>query len=68
MGAFLIPPDLYTRSSVVLELDVEELKAYVCAFQARRPVSDEGACARPDPWPCRVLFGRRFKGVSTTRR
>ena len=58
--ALLIPPDSYTRSSIVLELDVEDLKAHVCTFQARRPVSDEGACARPVLWPWRVLFGRRF--------
>jgi len=48
------PPDLANPSalgSTVWEPEPDDPKAHVRAHQARRPVFDEGACMRPDPWP-----------------
>jgi hypothetical protein len=44
-------PDPYSRGSTIPELATFVPKAPVRAYQAWRPVPDEGACARPDPWP-----------------
>jgi len=48
------PPDLanpQTQSSIAWEPGSVDPKAHVRAHQARRPVLDEGARMRPDPWP-----------------
>ena len=48
------PPDLpdpQMQGSTVREPESDHPKARVCAHQARRPVLDEGAHTRPDPWP-----------------
>jgi len=44
-------PDLHPQGSTVWEPESIHSKAHVRAHQARRPVLDEGACMRPDPWP-----------------
>jgi hypothetical protein len=48
------PPDLpdpLTQGSTVWEPESDHPKARVHVHQARRPVLDEGAHTRPDPWP-----------------
>jgi len=48
------PPDLANLSalgSTVWEPEPDDPKAHVRVHQARRPVFDEGARMRPDPWP-----------------
>jgi len=44
-------PNLQRQGSIVWEPAVVISKAHVHAYQAQRPVPDEGACVHPDPWP-----------------
>jgi len=48
------PPDLTDprrHSSIIWEPAFIVPKARVRVYQARRPILDEGACTRPNPWP-----------------
>ena len=44
-------PDLQMQGSTAWEPELNDPKARVRVYQARRPILDEGASARPDPWP-----------------
>jgi hypothetical protein len=44
-------PDLQAQGSTVWKPESFDPKAHVRAHQAQRPVLDEGALMRPDPWP-----------------
>src|SRR5712691_10623946 len=44
-------PDPQTQGSTVWEPESDDPKARGCATRARRPILDEGARVRPDPWP-----------------
>ena len=44
-------PDLQAQGSTVWEPGFVDPKAHVRAHQVRRPVLDEGAHMRPNPWP-----------------